>query len=99
PRGRDSRLDWPGTIYAVRRHPVCSGAMAFRLAMLTPYGPPATRGNAVTTSRVARGLVERGFEVTLWDLSAAGETEIESAVAADRPQPLHPPHAYPPRPP
>src|SRR5262249_25927187 len=66
----------------------------FRLAMLTPFGPPATRGNAVTTSRVAQGLAERGFEVTLWDLSAAGEAEIESEVAADRPALIHAFHAY-----
>ena len=68
--------------------------MAFRLAMLTPFGPPATRGNAVTTSRVAQGLAERGFEVTLWDLSAAGEAEIESKVAAVRPALVHAFHAY-----
>ena len=68
--------------------------MAFRLAMLTPFGPPATRGNAVTTSRVAQGLAERGVEVTLWDLSAGGEAEIESKVAADRPALIHAFHAY-----
>jgi len=68
--------------------------MAFRLAMLTPFGPPAARGNAVTTSRVARGLAERGIEVTLWDLSAAGEAAIESEVSASRPALIHAFHAY-----
>ena len=70
------------------------GAMALRLAMLTPFGPPAARGNAVTTSRIARGLAERGFDVTLWDLSAAGEAAIESEVAAYRPALIHAFHAY-----
>jgi L-malate glycosyltransferase len=68
--------------------------MAFRLAMLTPFGPPAARGNAVTTSRVARGLSERGIEVTLWDLSATGVAAIESEVAAYRPALIHAFHAY-----
>ncbi len=68
--------------------------MALRLAMLTPFGPPAARGNAVTTSRIARGLAERGIEVTLWDLSAAGAAAIESEVAAYRPALIHAFHAY-----
>jgi L-malate glycosyltransferase len=68
--------------------------MALRLAMLTPFGPPAARGNAVTTSRVARGLAERGIEVTLWDLSAAGAAAIESEVTAYRPALIHAFHAY-----
>lgn len=68
--------------------------MAFRLAMLTPFGPPVARGNTVTTSRVARGLAERGIEVALWDLSAAGAAAIEAEVTAYRPALVHAFHAY-----
>ena len=68
--------------------------MPFRLAMLTPFGPPAVRGNAVTASRVARGLAERGVEVRLWNLSTAPAATIESEVVAYRPSLIHAFHAY-----
>lgn len=68
--------------------------MPFRLAMLTPFGPPAARGNAVTVSRVAGGLVEQGVDLRLWDLSAAGAATIESEVVAYRPTLVHAFHAY-----
>jgi glycosyltransferase involved in cell wall biosynthesis len=68
--------------------------MPFRLAMLTPFGPPAARGNAVTVSRVAEGLAERGLELRLWDLSVASAAAIESEVVAYRPALIHVFHAY-----
>jgi len=68
--------------------------MPFRLALLTPFGPPAVRGNAVTVSRIAQGLGERGVEVCLWDLSAANAPTIESEVEAYRPALIHAFHAY-----
>src|SRR5438093_107184 len=68
--------------------------MPFRLALLTPFGPPAVRGNAVTVSRIAQGLGERGVEVCLWDLSAASAPTIESEVEAYRPALIHAFHAY-----
>ena len=68
--------------------------MPFRLALLTPFGPPAVRGNAVTVSRVAWGLAERGVEVRLWDLSATTAATVESEVAAYRPSLIHAFHAY-----
>ena len=68
--------------------------MSFRLAMLSPFGPPAARGNAVTVSRVAEGLGERGVDLRLWDLSAAGASTIEAEIAAYRPTLIHAFHAY-----
>jgi glycosyltransferase involved in cell wall biosynthesis len=68
--------------------------MPFRLAMLTPFGPPAVRGNAVTASRVAGGLAERGLDLRLWALSAASATTVESEVVAYRPTLIHAFHAY-----
>ena len=52
--------------------------MPLRLAILTPFGPPALRGNAVTVARVAQGLAERGVEVRLWDLSAVDLATVDS---------------------
>ncbi len=68
--------------------------MPLRLAMLTPFGPPAARGNAVTVSRIARGLAERGVHLRVWDGSAAGEARIEAEAAAFRPTLIHAFHAY-----
>ena len=69
-------------------------SMPLRVAMLTPFGPPSVRGNAVTVSRVARGLAERAIELNVWDLSAVGQAEIESEVEAYRPTLIHAFHAY-----
>jgi glycosyltransferase involved in cell wall biosynthesis len=68
--------------------------MPLRLAMLTPFGPPAARGNAVTVARIARGLGERGVELRVWDLSAVSPATIESEVEAYRPALIHGFHAY-----
>lgn len=65
-----------------------------RLAMLTPFGPPARRGNAVTVARVALGLAERGVQVRLWDLSAVDAATVESEIEAYRPALIHAFHAY-----
>jgi glycosyltransferase involved in cell wall biosynthesis len=68
--------------------------MPFRLAMLTPFGPSAARGNAVTVARIAGGLAERGLDLRLWDLSASSAATIESEVAAYRPTAIHAFQAY-----
>ncbi len=68
--------------------------MPLRLAMLTPFGPPALRGNAVTVARVALGLAERGIEVRLWDLSAVDTATVESEIEAYRPALIHAFHAH-----
>lgn len=68
--------------------------MPLRLALLTPFGPPAPRGNAVTVSRVAQGLAERGIEVRLWDLSTTATATIEQEIETYRPTLIHAFHAY-----
>jgi hypothetical protein len=65
-----------------------------RLAILTPFGPPALRGNAVTVARVAHGLAERGVEVRLWDLSAVDGATVDSEIQAYRPTLIHAFHAH-----
>src|SRR5215475_8338291 len=72
---------------------VCSKVMARRVAMLTPYFTPAVRGNAVTVERVARGLVERGTDVRVWDLSVTTEAALQAEVRAHRPDLIHAFHA------
>src|SRR5262249_14740382 len=62
--------------------------------MLTPFGPPAATGNAVTVSRIARGLRERGVDLRLWDLSATSAATVELEVRAYRPTLIHAFHAY-----
>jgi len=68
--------------------------MPGRVALLTPFGPPAVRGNAVTAARIALGLAERGIDLRVWDLSAATSATIESEVEAYRPALVHAFHAY-----
>jgi len=68
--------------------------MPLRVAILTPFGPPALRGNAVTVARVAQGLAERGVEVRLWDLSAVDLATVDSEIQAFRPALIHAFHAY-----
>ena len=68
--------------------------MNLRAALLTPFGVPSVRGNAVTVDRIARGLSERGVEVRVWDLAVTPEPTIESEVAAYRPGLVHAFHAY-----
>ena len=66
----------------------------FRLAVLTPFGAPAVRGNAITVSRIVRGLRERGLDARVWDASAASEAAIAREVEAERPALIHAFHAY-----
>lgn len=68
--------------------------MTLRVALLTPFGPPSIRGNAVTAARIARGLRRRGVEVQVWDLSATPEDQVGREVWRFRPVMLHALHAY-----
>jgi hypothetical protein len=64
------------------------------LALLTPYGAPSVTGNAVTVERVARGLLERGTDLRVWDLSRDPAATIEAEVEAYRPALVHGFHAW-----
>jgi L-malate glycosyltransferase len=68
--------------------------MPARVAILTPFGPPSPRGNAVTVARIARALEERGVELSLWDLSTGDEASIAAEIAAYAPALIHAFHAY-----
>lgn len=65
-----------------------------RVAILTPFALPSVRGNAVTVTRVAQGLGERGVDLRVWDLSARAEASIAADVEAYRPALVHAFHAY-----
>jgi len=69
-------------------------AMPARVAILTPYGPPSPRGNAVTVARIARALAASGVELSVWDLSRGNEASITAGVAAYAPALIHAFHAY-----
>jgi len=71
--------------YAARVPPV---------AVLTPFGFPSVRGNAITAERVVAGLRERGLRVSAWDLSTTPEADVAAAVEACRPALVHAFHAY-----
>jgi glycosyltransferase involved in cell wall biosynthesis len=68
--------------------------MPFRAALLAPFALPSVRGNAITVDRIARGLVERGVDLRVWDLSVGPEVAIEAEVVDYRPTLLHAFHAY-----
>jgi glycosyltransferase involved in cell wall biosynthesis len=68
--------------------------MTARAALITPFGAPSVRGNAITVDRIARGLGERGMEVRVWDCSVTPEVTVESEVAAFRHALVHAFHAY-----
>ena len=68
--------------------------MAPRLALLTPFAHPSVRGNSVTVTRIARGLRERGLELSVWDLSATSEPSAEAEVERYAPTVVHAFHAY-----
>ena len=68
--------------------------MPFRVALLTPFGPPSVRGNAVTVGRIARGLAGRGVEVRLWDRSQHDDATIDAEVEAFAPGLVHAFHAW-----
>jgi glycosyltransferase involved in cell wall biosynthesis len=65
-----------------------------RLAVLTPFGLPSVRGNAITVGRIVRGLRERGLDARVWDASTASEAAIAREVEAERPALIHAFHAY-----
>jgi glycosyltransferase involved in cell wall biosynthesis len=67
--------------------------MALRIALATPFGPPSVRGNAVTASRIAAGIAQRGVHVRMWDLSTMPASEIEREIEQYRPDVLHAFHA------
>ena len=68
--------------------------MPARAALITPFGSPSVRGNAVTVTRIARGLIARGLEVRVWDRSVTDEATIEAEVAAFAPALVHAFHAW-----
>jgi glycosyltransferase involved in cell wall biosynthesis len=68
--------------------------MILRAALITPFGPPSVRGNAITVDRIARGLAEQGLDVRVWDLSVTAEATVEAEVATFRPWLVHAFHAY-----
>jgi glycosyltransferase involved in cell wall biosynthesis len=68
--------------------------MAARVAILTPFGPPSPRGNAVTVARIARALERSGVELSVWDLSTSDEASIAAGIAAYAPALIHAFHAY-----
>lgn len=65
-----------------------------RIALLAPFAFPSVRGNAVTVSRIARGLGERGVELRVWDLSITAEAAVERQIEEYRPALIHAFHAF-----
>jgi glycosyltransferase involved in cell wall biosynthesis len=68
-------------------------AMSARVALFSPVGLTAARGNAVTVARIARGLAERGVAARVWDVSAEPAARVRDEVRAFRPEVLHAFHA------
>src|SRR4029453_13759146 len=64
-----------------------------RVALLPPFPAPSGGGNAVTVSRIARGLRHRGLDVRVWDLSATPPATIEAQIEGYRPDLMHAFHA------
>jgi glycosyltransferase involved in cell wall biosynthesis len=64
-----------------------------RVALITPFASPAVGGNAVTASRIARGLRERGVDVRVWDTAASSEAAIGTEMNGYRPALVHAFHA------
>src|SRR5262249_46563620 len=70
------------------------GSMPTRVAILTPFGPPSPRGNAVTVARISRALERSGVELSVWDLSTGDEASIAADIEAYAPALIHAFHAY-----
>ena len=68
--------------------------MSRRLALLTPFAFPSTRGNAVTVERIARGLRARGEDLEIWDLSTMSPSSLERRASEYHPALIHAFHAY-----
>lgn len=64
-----------------------------RVALITPFGPPSIRGNAITVTRIARGLARYGVAVRVWDLSSTPAAALEAEIEAYRPTVVHAFHA------
>ncbi len=66
-----------------------------RIALVTPYCYPSTRGNAVTVERIASGLRERGHGVRIYSLEAFQDRrETPSGIRAFGPDVIHGFHAF-----
>lgn len=65
-----------------------------RVALVTPIAYPSVRGNAVTVGRLARGLRERGVDVTVLDLSRVPVADVDERLAALSPDIVHALHAF-----
>lgn len=66
-----------------------------RIALVTPFSYPSTRGNAVTVERIASGLRERGHMVRIYSLEAFQDRhDIPSAIRASAPHVVHGFHAF-----
>ena len=68
--------------------------MAARVAVLTPYAAPSVRGNAITVRRVTRGLLQRGVELRVWDLSVVPEGAVDHQISQYGPAVIHAFHAF-----
>jgi glycosyltransferase involved in cell wall biosynthesis len=68
--------------------------MRVRVAVVAPFTLPCVRGNAITVSRITRGLRERGVEVAVWTTATTPGPVIEAEVAAFRPTLVQGFHAY-----
>ena len=70
------------------------GTMPARIALLTPFASPSTRGNAITVDRIAAGLRRRGIDLATWDVSVTTEATIAREVEAFQPTLVHAFHAF-----
>jgi glycosyltransferase involved in cell wall biosynthesis len=66
-----------------------------RIALVTPYSYPSTRGNSITVQRIATGLRERGHQVEVYSLEAFRDRgEVPSAIRDFGPDLVHGFHAF-----
>lgn len=64
-----------------------------RVLLVTPIGPPAPRGNAVTVARIQTGLRARGIRGEILDLSAVPPEGVAARLNEARPDLVHAFHA------
>lgn len=66
-----------------------------RIALVTPYYYPSTRGNSITVQRIASGLRERGHHVGVYSLETFQDRrELPSAIRDFGPDLVHGFHAF-----
>ncbi len=66
-----------------------------RIALVTPYYYPSTRGNAITVQRIASGLRKRGHQIAVYSLEAFRDRqEIPPAIRDFGPDLVHGFHAF-----